>query len=127
MASLSFRDPRLQGADLCKFAGRVSAAETRRQPDVHEFAGQLGLNDLRAEGDDVGIIALPRATRAQALRHGSGEDARHLVRGDGHAQARAAHQHASLEGPLPHGFRHRRGYLRVVHRIGGERPEVPHR
>jgi hypothetical protein len=47
--------------------------------------------------------------RGCGVANRGGADARHLVRGDGHADAAAAHEHAAIEPALADGAGHRGG------------------
>src|SRR5205823_1292200 len=63
---------------------------------AHEVGAQARPDDLGAEAEHVHVVVLDALVRGVPVVADRGADARHLARGDRSADARSAHEHASL-------------------------------
>ena len=80
------------GRDLVHLALRVSAGELGGEPDAHQGPRELGPDDTRAHGHDLGVVRLARPLGRVGVVHLGGANSGHLVGGDRHADPGAADQ-----------------------------------
>ena len=103
-----------------------SPLERRLEPGAHDRHGAVLGRRPSGKGQHVEIVVLTRKTRGLHVGAHAGADTGHLVGGDGHADARSAHEEATLRLARAHRVRHGRGEIRVVHRVGGVRADIQH-
>ena len=97
--------------------GRAGAArvEAVREPVGGELLGQLDADDALAEAEHLGVVGQDGALDGERVVGRHGADARHLVGGDGDAQAGAADE----KGPVSLALCHELGGLHGDVRVGG--------
>jgi hypothetical protein len=103
----------------------VAAIELGPEEGTHELGGELCPHDLGAEAEDVHVVVLDALVRRVRVVTDSRTDSGELVRRDGGAHARAAHEHTALYIAGKHGLADLSGEVRIIHaRLGRVDAEV---
>src|SRR3954468_6850810 len=104
-------------ADLVHAALVASAGKGRVQELLDNGPGLGIIEKARADGEDVGVVMFARESGFFLIRNVGGADAGNFVRGDGHADARAADEQSEvylLRGDL---FADFAGEVGIIHRL----------
>ena len=93
---------------------------------IDNLLGQLRADDAGTQRDDLGVIALAGPFGAKRIVGLGSIHTSHLVSSDGHADAGAANQNATLNLMSSHIFSQHHRHIRVIHRLGRVTPIVFH-
>ena len=102
----------------------ASAVEGRGEEDLDQALDHLRAGEPFAEREHVRVVVASCQLRRERLADAGTANARHLVRGDRDAQARAADDDPSRHSARRHGLADREAVIRVVDRFGAVRAEV---
>lgn len=95
----------------------ATALELRREPRLDDFAQEAVTEQPAPEHEDVRVVVKARHARRRHIVDQRRTHAGKLVRGDRHADARAAQQHAALGPPLRHRGRDLRSIVGIIDRV----------
>src|SRR5262245_2887318 len=116
--------PTLELHNLLDPAGMAAAVERRFQPDADHALDQLFAEEVGREAEDVGVVVTSAQLSRDAVVAGRGPGAPDLVRGDAHADARAANQDTPFHPTLADSLGHLEGKVRVVRAPRAVRSDV---
>ena len=103
-----------------------AALEFGAQKDIHQFRRALLGEQVRPQGEHVGVVMLAGQPDLFVALRRRGPHSRNLVGRDGHSDPGIAHQDAAVAPCAAHFARHPLGEIRVIARLRRIRAEVHH-
>ena len=104
--------------DSLDFGGRLAALKIGIQPGIHQPFRVLFSDHASPEGHHLAIVALAGPLGRINIVTYRGANSWNLIRGDGHANSRAAHKNRAFVLAVGHGVGNLQGNVWIQRRLG---------